>query len=97
VPAERKEVLKMMSLSAVGPQRATGHADPLQVHEKSRIRAAARHARRVYPGDVGELLYRELSAYAEFGLRFSVDALIPRLATKILTMTPEESPNADVA
>jgi hypothetical protein len=97
VPADREEVLKMTSLTAVGPQRATGLADPLQTHEKSRIRAAARHARRVYPGDVGELLYRELSAYAEFGLRFSVDALIPRLATQILAMTAEDSPNADVA
>jgi hypothetical protein len=62
-------------------------ADSFQTHEKARLRAAARHARRVYPGELGELLFRELTAYAEFGIRFSVDALLPRLATRILTMT----------
>ena len=87
----------MTPLTAVGPQRAPGLADPLQIHEKSRIRAAARHARRVYPGDVGELLYRELNAYAEFGLRLSVDALVPRLATQILAMTAAEPSDAEVA
>ena len=80
----------MTSLSAVGPERAAGLADPLQIHEKSRLRAAARHARRVYPGDLGELVFRELTAYAEFGIRFSVDALVPRLATRILAMTADD-------
>lgn len=92
----------MTPLTAVGPQRAPGLADPLPAHEKSRIRAAARHARRVYPGDVGELIYRELNAYAEFGIRFSVDALIPRLANHILSLNvmdspPTDSPRTDVA
>lgn len=78
----------MTTLTAVG-QGPAGTPVPtptLEQHEKSRLRAAARHARRVYPGDVGELLYRELTAYAEFGIRFSVDALVPRLATQILAM-----------
>jgi hypothetical protein len=61
-----------------------GDATPLPFHERSRMRAAALHARRLYPGWVGELLYRELCAYADFGYRFSKDALIPRLATEIL-------------
>ena len=73
-----------------GPGTTAGHADPFQTHEKARIRAAARQARRIYPGDVGELVSRELIAYAEFGIRFSVDSLIPRLATQILaTHAPE--------
>jgi hypothetical protein len=80
----------MTPLTAVGSEPPAAPAVPLQVHERSRIRAAARHARRVYPGDVGELLHRELIAYAEFGLRISVDALIPRLATRILAMTAED-------
>lgn len=84
----------MTTLTAVG-QATAALAQPLQQHEKSRIRAAARHARRVYPGDVGELLYRELSAYAEFGIRFSVDALIPRLATQILAASSADDPEID--
>jgi hypothetical protein len=76
----------MTPLTAVGSE-PTAARGLLELHERSRIRAAARHARRVYPGEVGELIHRELIAYAEFGIRFSVDALIPRLATRILAMT----------
>ena len=61
-----------------------GDATPLPFHERSRIRAAALHARRLYPGRVGDLVHRELCAYADFGYRFSNDALIPRLAAEIL-------------
>jgi hypothetical protein len=65
-------------------------AEPLQAHERSRIRAAARHARRIYPGELGELVFRELTAYAEFGIRFSTDSLIPRLATRVLATRAED-------
>jgi hypothetical protein len=75
-----------MTTPNAGPGTATGLARRFEAHERSRIRAAARHSRHVFPGDVGELLCRELIAYAEFGVRFSADALIPRLATQILTM-----------
>jgi len=68
-----------------------GNAERLQRHECSRFRAAAAHARRVYPGPLGELVARELSAYAEFGFRFTVDALIPQLATQVLA-TPALAP-----
>jgi hypothetical protein len=61
----------------------TGPA-PLAAHERRRLQAAALHARRVLPGRVGELVQRELTSYAEFGWRFSADALIPRLAAEIL-------------
>jgi hypothetical protein len=73
----------------------TGSASPLLAHEKSRLRAAARHARRLYPDELGELVFRELTAYAEFGIRFSVDALIPRLATRILA-TQNDDGGGDV-
>ena len=63
----------MTPLTAIGSE-PTAARGLLELHERSRIRAAARHARRVYPGDVGELVHRELIAYAEFGIRFSVDA-----------------------
>ena len=70
------------TVAGTGPMRGT--APPLEVHERSRVRAAALHARRLYPGDLGELAYRELVAYADFGYRFAADALIPRLAAEIL-------------
>lgn len=57
-----------------------GNAEDLALHERSRYRAPARHARRVHAGPVGELVFRELSAYADFGRRFTNDGLIPQLA-----------------
>jgi hypothetical protein len=36
-----------------------GDAPELPLHERSRCRAAAGHARRVYPGPLGELVLRE--------------------------------------
>jgi hypothetical protein len=69
-----------------------GDATTLPLHERSRMRAAALHARRIYPGRLGELVCRELLAYADFGYQFTADALIPRLAAEILaTAVPEES------
>jgi hypothetical protein len=50
--------------------------------EQTDIRAALR-ARRMYPGPIGELLHHELLRYADFGHRFSRDALIPGLAGRI--------------
>ncbi len=68
-----------------------GDATTLPLHERSRMRAAALHARRLYPGGLGELVYRELVAYADFGYRFAADALIPRLAAEILaSVVPDE-------
>jgi hypothetical protein len=66
------------------PAPSGGDAPPLQAHELSRVRAAAHHARRLLPGPLGELVHRELTAYADFGYRFSSDALIPRLVAEIL-------------
>lgn len=65
--------------------------EALRRHECSRYRAAAEHARRVHAGPLGELVARELLAYAEFGYRFADDALIPRLATQVLA-TPAVPP-----
>ena len=47
-------------------------------------RRAALRARGLYPGVVAELVFRELIAYAEFGCRFSRDALLPRLVDDLL-------------
>jgi hypothetical protein len=77
------------TLPTPGPLR--GDAPVLHLHERSRMRAAALHARRLYPGGLGELVYRELCAYADFGYRFAEDALIPRLAAEILTKVVPEA------
>lgn len=66
--------------------RAKGDAEALAAKDMMRYRAAALHARRAYPGAVGELMSRELNAYADFGYRFSSDALIPRLADEVLAV-----------
>jgi hypothetical protein len=57
----------------------------LPLHEASRFRAAAHHAKRAYPGAIGELLARELTAHAEFGYRFATDGLLTRLAAEVLS------------
>ena len=78
------------TLPGTGPLH--GSAPALAAHERSRVRAAALQARRLYPGGLGELAYRELVAYADFGYRFAADALIPRLAAEILaTAVPDEA------
>jgi hypothetical protein len=55
----------------------------MEPHEKARYRAAAVLGRRIYSGPLGELVHRELTAYADFGYRFKDDGLIPRLAAAI--------------
>lgn len=75
-----------------GPPRIPGDAPRLPFPEQVRFRAAARDARRLLPGPVGELVHRELTAYAEFGYRFGDDGLIERLAAAVLAMPPAPSP-----
>ena len=79
---------------ATDPQ-LRGDAPELHLHERSRYRAAAGHARRIYPGPLGELVYRELNAYAEFGHRFGDDGLIPRLAASVLAARSDPLPHAE--
>ncbi|GAA1283367.1 hypothetical protein GCM10009609_55180 [Pseudonocardia aurantiaca] len=48
------------------------------------VREAAARALDTHPGPVGEVLARELRAYAQFGYRFGTDGLLDRLAGDIL-------------
>lgn len=80
-----------------GPPAISGDAARLALHEQGRYRAAAVHARRVIPGPVGELVHRELRAYAEFGYRFGPDALIQRLATAVLAIRSDDPQAAHTA
>jgi len=69
-----------------------GNAEDMPLHDARRFRAAAVHARRIYPGPIGELVYRELDAYAEFGHRLGDDGLILRLAAAVLDVPSDPRP-----
>jgi hypothetical protein len=71
------------------PPPIPGDATAMPYDEQARVRAAALRARRIYPGPLGELVFRELRAYAEFGYRLGDDAVIRRLATALLTTPPD--------
>lgn len=76
------------------PPPIRGDATQMPMHERARYRAAAGHARRIYPGPLGELVFRELTAYADFGYRLAGDGLIPRLATAVLAVRAEKPPGS---
>jgi hypothetical protein len=69
-----------------------GTAPRMDIHEISRVRAAAGHARRALPGPLGELAERELAAYADLGCRGDRDALIPRLVRQVLALPVSAPP-----
>jgi hypothetical protein len=56
----------------------------------ARARAASPAALRLYPGAVGELVARELSAWAEFGHRFGSHELITHLITHLDELAARE-------
>lgn len=56
----------------------------MELHGKSRYRAAAHHAKRAYPGAVGELLSREILSWEEFGYRLGGEALMARVVSDVL-------------
>ena len=62
----------------------SGHLDP---HQVARARAAARRVENLYSGPLGRLVARELTAYAEFGLRLAPDGLTESLIAQILDET----------
>lgn len=88
-------MLSTTTLEAIrrdGSTRIPGDAPRIEPHDLSRVRAAAHHAHRVIPGVLGELVARELTAYADFGHRFHEDSLVPRLVRQVLAMTAPTDP-----
>jgi hypothetical protein len=77
------------------PPPIRGDAPDVPLHEARRFRAAAVRARRIYPGPIGELVYRELDAYAEFGHRLGDDGLILRLAAAVLAVPSDPQPEEE--
>ena len=65
------------------PPPIRGDAAALQLHERPVPRGGAARPPHL-SAPLGELVLRELTAYADFGYRLSSDALIPRLATAVL-------------
>jgi hypothetical protein len=66
------------------PPEVRGTAASMPFHDAMRLRAAAHHARRVFPGALGELVARELRAHADFGRELAHDGLAARLAAQVL-------------
>ena len=58
--------------------------EPMDHHEKMRLRAAAFRATRLYPGPVGELVSRELLTWEEFGYRLGGEQFVMRLVDHVL-------------
>lgn len=56
----------------------------IPARELARVRRAARQAGATYPGPVGEILARELRAYADFGYRFGDDSLLDQVTAELL-------------
>ena len=71
---------------AGGAGRADGELDGA---ERRMYLDAAEHALRAYPGALGELVHRELRAFADFGYRLAGDGLIARLAAEVLSAVRE--------
>lgn len=67
------------------PHDARNSAEPMALHEKSRLRAAAFRAKRLYPGPVGELVSRELLDWEDFGFRLASGGLIMSLVEHVMT------------
>jgi hypothetical protein len=68
------------------PTLATAPPPKLDLQEKSKVSAAAHRAKRLFPGPVGECLFREIDAYAQFGWRLDRDAVMARLVAHIMTL-----------
>lgn len=69
-----------------------GDAGPLPYATYVRLRQAARRARRVHPGRLGDLVARELEAYADAGHHVTENGLVVLLATEILDAPVVETP-----
>jgi hypothetical protein len=55
----------------------------LPTTDRQRIHRAAFYATRLYPGPLGRLVDRELTAYAEFGYRLGHDATVVLLVKEL--------------
>lgn len=70
---------------SVDPTLATAAPAKMDLHEQSRVSAAGHRAKRMFPGPIGELLHREIDAWAHWGYRIDQSGLLPRVVDHIMT------------
>ena len=78
----------MMIRIPPSPPKLLGDTRRIPFDQRILCMAAALRARRLYPRALGELVARELTAYADFGYYLGHDTLITRLAAEVLDDTP---------
>jgi hypothetical protein len=64
------------------PERGSGR---ITARDIARVRRAAMIASSTLPGAVGEIVARELRAYADFGYRFGADGLLDKVTKELLS------------
>lgn len=74
--------------------QATDAPPYLEQHELARLKAAASRARRVFPGPVGEFIFRELTGWASCGMRFDQDGVTSRAIAAIMNAPLPEPPDS---
>ena len=57
----------------------------MDCHVKARFRVAAHHARRAYPGPIGELLAREILSWEQWGHRLGGEGLMTQVVDQVLS------------
>jgi len=64
--------------------RRLGDPEIMTHHEKKRIREAAFYATKLYPGPVGELIFRELLTWEDFGYRLGGKQPVMQLVDHVM-------------
>lgn len=66
----------------------------LEQHERARLKAAAARARHLFPGPVGEFIFRELTGWESVGLKFDQDGTTSRAVAAIMNAPLPELPDS---
>lgn len=78
---------------------ATDAPGKLTFPETAEVRKAAHKARKLWPGPVGDLVYRELTDYANFAFRFERFSIMQQLLQYVIDaeLPPDPPPAAPAA
>lgn len=91
-PLQQPPFVPGITVAATNPPERMDH------HDRSRLRAGAFKATKVYPGPVGELICSELLAYDEFGYRLGskrkVMSLLEHIEQAVLPVVASVIPAA---
>lgn len=68
------------------PSEAECHPGKPDASEKERVKNAARHARLIFPGPIGEYLGTELDSWAAMSLRFDDRGKTNQLITALFAI-----------